>query len=193
MDDRDRAPIGDGGREGESGSDPNRGSDPDRGGDVREEILELLCENARHSTADLARLAGVSEETVEATIADLEGEGIVQGYTAIVDWDAVADERVRAIVECNVTLDRETSYDDVAERLAGFPEVEGLQLVSGDYDFALEVEGENMREVSRFISDKVAPLPEITQTVTHYVMETYKQGGYRFGDGGDDDRLSVTP
>jgi DNA-binding Lrp family transcriptional regulator len=161
--------------------------------DHAEELLELLCEDARHSTADLARLTGLNAEEVEESIAELEDDGVIQGYTAIVDWDAVGDERVRAHVELNVTLDRETSYRDVAERLAGFPEVQGLRLVSGDYDFALEVEGDSMREVSRFISDKVAPLPEITQTVTHYIMETYKQGGYRFDDGGDDDRLSVTP
>jgi DNA-binding Lrp family transcriptional regulator len=161
--------------------------------DHADELLELLSENARHSTADLARLTGLSEAEVEETIAELESQGVIQGYTAIVDWDAVGDDRVQAHVECNVTLDRETSYRDVAKRLAGFPEVQGLRLVSGDYDFALEVEGDSMREVSRFISDKVAPLPEITQTVTHYIMETYKQGGYRFDDGGDDDRLSVTP
>ena len=161
--------------------------------DHEEELLELLCEDARHSTADLARITGLSEAQVEAAIAELEDEGVIQGYTAIVDWDAVVDERVRAHVELNVTLDRETSYKDVAERLAGFPEVQGLRLVSGDYDFALVVEGDSMREVSRFISDKVAPLPAITQTVTHYIMETYKEGGYRFHDGGDDDRLSVTP
>ena len=158
-----------------------------------DELLELLCENARYSTADLARFTGLSEAAIEETVAELEAEGIVQGYTAVVDWDAVDDDRVQAHVELNVTLDRETSYRDVAERVAGFRKVQGLRLVSGDYDFALEVEGENMREVSRFISDKVAPIPEITQTVTHYIMETYKQGGHRFDDGGDDDRLSVTP
>ena len=159
------------------------------------DILELLSEDARHSTADIARLTDRSEAAVEEAIADLEDRGVIRGYTAVVDWDAVVDddERVRAHVECNVTLDRETSYRDVARRLAGFPEVEGLRLVSGDYDFALEVERDSMREVSRFVSDKVAPLPEITQTVTHYIMETYKQSGHRFDDGDDDDRLSVTP
>jgi hypothetical protein len=50
-----------------------------------------------------------------------------------------------------------------------------------------------MSEVSRFVSEKVAPVPEITQTVTHYVMETYKDDGIVFDDGSDDDRLSVTP
>ena len=61
-----------------------------------DELLELLCEDARYSTADLARFTGLSEATVEETIADLEAEGIIQGYTAVVDWDAVDDDRVQA-------------------------------------------------------------------------------------------------
>jgi len=159
----------------------------------RREILELLCENARYTTEDLARLAGVDEAAVEAAIDDLEAAGVIRGYQAVVDWDRVEPERVQAHVECNVTLDHETGYDDIAERLAQFDEVQSLRLVSGDYDFALEVEADSMGEVSRFVSEKVAPVPEITQTVTHYIMETYKDRGHRFDDGHDDDRLSVTP
>jgi DNA-binding Lrp family transcriptional regulator len=159
----------------------------------RREILELLCENARYTTDDLARLAGLAEPEVEAAIEELEESGVIRGYQAVVDWDRVTPERVQAHVECNVTLDRETGYDDIADRLAQFDEVQSLRLVSGDYDFALEVEAATMGEVSRFVSEKVAPVPEITQTVTHYIMETYKDRGHRFDDGHDDDRLSVTP
>ena len=159
----------------------------------REEILALLRENARYSTEDLARLTDTDEAEVEATIEALETEGIIRGYQAVVDVEKAEPERVHATVELNVTLDRETGYDDIAQRLAKFPEVQGLRLVSGDFDFALEVEGDSMSEVSRFISEKVAPVPEITQTVTHYVMESYKERGVEFGDGHDDDRLSVSP
>jgi DNA-binding Lrp family transcriptional regulator len=159
----------------------------------RGEILTLLRENARYTIEDMARQTGLDEAEVEAAIADLEAAGIVRGYTAVVDWGETDEERVRALVELNVTLDRETSYADIADRLAKFPEVTGLRLVSGDYDFDMEVEGDSMREVSRFISDKVAPVPEITQTVTHYIMESYKESGIEFGDGHDDDRLSVSP
>jgi len=159
----------------------------------REEILALLRENARYSTEDLARQTGLDAEAVESVMADLESEGVIKGYQAVVDWGEVEPQPVRAAVELNVTLDRETGYADIAERLAKFPEVQGLRLVSGDYDFAMEVEGDSMSEVSRFISEKVAPVPEITQTVTHYIMESYKERGVEFGDGHDDDRLSVSP
>lgn len=160
---------------------------------VREELLSLLRENARYSTTDLARMVDASESEVEKIIADLESDGVIRGYQAIVDWRQTDKEPVRALVECNVTLDRETGYDDIAKRLVGFPEVESLRLVSGEYDFSLTVEGDSMSEVSRFVSEKVAPVPEITQTVTHYLMESYKERGIELSSRGDDDRLSVSP
>jgi DNA-binding Lrp family transcriptional regulator len=159
----------------------------------RGEILAILRENARTSTEDIARQTGADPEEVEAVIADLEAEGVICGYQAVVDYGELEDEKVRALVELNVTLDRETSYRDIADRLAKFPEVTSLRLVSGDYDFDMSVEGDSMSEVSRFISEQVAPVPEITQTVTHYVMEAYKERGIEFGDGDDEDRLSVSP
>ncbi|WP_225334674.1 Lrp/AsnC family transcriptional regulator [Halomicrobium urmianum] len=163
--------------------------------DDRGEILALLRENARYTTEDMARQTGLDEAEVEAAIEELEAEGVVRGYQAVVDWDALDEdeERVRATVELNVTLDRETNYVDIADRIAKFPQVRSLRLVSGDYDFDLEVEGDSMQEVSHFVSDKIAPIPEITQTVTHYVMDSYKEQGIEFGDGDDDDRLSVSP
>ena len=157
------------------------------------EVLELLRENARYTVDDLSRMTELSDADVEAAIAELEASGVVRGYQAVVDWDRLDEERVRATVELNVTLDRETGYDDIASRLVRFPQVESLRLVSGEYDFEMLVEGDSIREVSQFISEKVAPVPEITQTVTHYVMTSYKEGGIEFGDGEDDERLSYSP
>ena len=166
---------------------------PTTGMSTRGEILALLHENARYTVEDIADMTDADEAVVADAIADLEAEGVVRGYRAVVDWDQVEEEHVRAAVELNVTLDRETSYQDIADRIAKFPEVEALRLVSGDYDFLMEVEGDSMREVSHFISEKVAPIPEVTQTVTHYIMESFKEQGIDFGDGHDDDRLSISP
>lgn len=159
----------------------------------RDEVLSILRENARYSIDEIAEQTDLDAAAVEAAIRELEADGVVRGYQAVVDWENLERERVRAAVELNVTLDRETSYNDVADRLARFPQVQALRLVSGDYDFLMEVEDDSMRAVSHFISEKVAPVPEITQTVTHYIMESYKEQGVEFGDGHDDDRLSISP
>jgi len=159
----------------------------------RDEVLDILRGNARASTEEIARQIDADPDEVEAIIGDLEADGLIRGYRAVIDRSRLDGETVRANVELNVTLDRETGYDDIADRIARFPEVESLSLVSGEFDFVMAVEGESMQAVSSFISDKVAPVPEITQTVTHYVMSTYKEQGIEFGDGHDDDRLSISP
>jgi len=160
--------------------------------DDRREVLEILRENARYSVADVARQTDLDEDEVEAAIEELEAEGIVRGYKAVVDWSKV-DDRVEALVELNVALDRETSYADIAGRISKFPEVSSLRLVSGEYDFAIVVEGDSMHTVSDFVADRIAPVPEITQTVTHFVMETYKDRGIELDPDEEDDRLSVSP
>jgi len=161
--------------------------------DTKRELLSLLSTDARESTEDIARQLAVETETIEQLLDELENEGTVRGYQAVVDWDNVDDQRVSAFVELNVELDRETGYEQIADRIARFSEVESLRLVSGDYDFAIEVTGDSMQDVSRFISNQIAPIPEITQTVTHFIMQTYKEAGIDFGDRDDDDRLSVSP
>jgi DNA-binding Lrp family transcriptional regulator len=161
--------------------------------DSRDALLDCLLENARYSTDDLARMTNLDAAEVEEVLAELEADGVIRGYQPVVDWEQTDRERIRAIVEINVELDRETGYADIAARLAGYDAVDTLRLVSGDYDFHIEIVGESMRDVSAFIADEVAPLPAVTQTVTHYAMTTYKEAGVEFGDGDDDDRLSVSP
>jgi DNA-binding Lrp family transcriptional regulator len=161
--------------------------------DAKRELLSLLSTDARESTEDIARQLGTEPEHVETLLDELEAEGTVKGYQAVVDWDNIDEQRVSAFVELNVELDRETGYEEIADRIARFPAIESLRLVSGDYDFAIEVTGDSMQDVSRFISEQVAPIPEVTQTVTHFIMETYKEGGIDFGDRDGDDRLSVSP
>jgi len=160
---------------------------------TKRELLSLLSTDARESTEDIARQLGVDAERVEELFDELEADDTVRGYQAVVDWDNTDDQHVAAFVELNVELDRETGYEEIAERIARFSEVESLRLVSGDYDFAIEVTGDSMQDVSKFISDQIAPIPEITQTVTHFIMETYKEAGIDFGDRDGDDRLSVSP
>ncbi len=159
----------------------------------KRELLNALLSNARESKTDIARQTGLSESDVESLLSELESEGVVRGYQAVVDWSQLSDEHVEAKVELNVELDRETGYEQIARRIAKFPQVASLRLVSGDYDLALDVQGESMHDVSNFIAEQIAPIPEVTQTVTHFVMDTYKKRGIQFDDRDEDDRLSVSP
>jgi DNA-binding Lrp family transcriptional regulator len=156
-------------------------------------LLDVLLEDARESADSISRQLDCSVDEVEAAIGELEAEGAILGYQAVVDWSRVGRDHVEAEVELNLELDRETKYADVAGRIAKYDEVSTVRLVSGDYDLDLTVEGDSMRDVSMFVAERVAPMPEVTQTVTHFVMDTYKHRGLEFVDSDDDDRLSVSP
>jgi DNA-binding Lrp family transcriptional regulator len=156
-------------------------------------LLDVLLDDARESTDAISRQLGCSVDDVETAIGELESDGAVLGYQAVVDWSRVDEDHVEAEVELNLELDRETKYADVAGRIAKFDEVATVRLVSGDYDLDVTVEGASMRDVSMFVAERIAPIPEVTQTVTHFVMETYKHRGLSFGDDDEDDRLSVSP
>lgn len=161
--------------------------------ELRRQLLAALTEDARQDPADLARQLGTDSERVETALSALESEGTIRGYQVVVDWAETERPHVAAEVELNVELDRETGYDDVARRVVKFSEVESLHLVSGDHDFAATVTGDSMNDVSRFVAERIATIPEVTQTVTHFVMETYKHRGVEFGGSDEDDRLSVSP
>jgi DNA-binding Lrp family transcriptional regulator len=161
--------------------------------DAKRELVDLLLEDAREDTETMARQLGRSQAEVEEMLDELEAEGSIVGYQAVVDWSKVDEDHVTAEVELNLELDRDTKYGQVARRITKFDEVTALHLVSGDYDFDVTVEAESMRAVSMFVSEQIAPIPEVTQTVTHFVMNTYKNRGIEFTDRDDDDRLSVSP
>jgi DNA-binding Lrp family transcriptional regulator len=158
-----------------------------------EEIVQLLRENAKYGPEEIARQLDSDPADVEAAIDELEAAGTIRGYSAVLDHQQRDNGPVRAAVEVNVTLDRESSYDDIADRIAKFRRVESLHLVSGEFDLLLYVEGDSMQEVSDFISNKVAPVKGVTQTVSHFVMTTYKEQGIEFDDDDGDDRLSISP
>ena len=68
-----------------------------------------------------------------------------------------------------------------------------MWLVSGAHDLRLLVEGRDMRDVGRFVAEKLSTLDGVTGTDTHFLMRRYKEDGDVFTDAEDDPRLVVTP
>ena len=54
---------------------------------MKDTILKLLSRNARMSLPDLATATGLSEDEVERCIREMEKEGLIRGYKAVIDWD----------------------------------------------------------------------------------------------------------
>ena len=147
---------------------------------MKNQILEALEKNSRLSVEQLAVMTGNGMEEVGKCIADMEAEGIILGYSTIVNWEKTEIESVRALIEVKVTPQKIEGFDKVAERIFRFPEVKDCYLMSGGYDLTLIVEGMTMKEVASFVSEKLAPIDFVEATSTHFVLKRYKDKGVIF-------------
>lgn len=143
-------------------------------------ILKLLEEDARYTAKELADMTGKSESEVKEIVERLEKDHIINGYTALIDWDRTDVETVTAFIEVKITPQRDDGFDRIAERIYQYDEVESLYLMSGAFDFAVIVEGRTLKEVSQFVSLKLAPIEGVISTATHFIMKRYKDNHIMF-------------
>ena len=157
------------------------------------ELLELLKQNALESPENLAKMLGVSVDDVKQQIAEYEKEGVIRAYQAIVNEAKLDASLVTTVIEVKVTPESEGGFDRIADRISRFPEVEACYLMSGTFDLLLFIKGRTMHEAAGFVSEKLATMPGVTSTATHFMMKTYKQNGILMHTGEDDERLKVSP
>mgnify|MGYP003486457989 FL=1 len=142
-----------------------------------EEILNLLRQNARLSAEDIAAMTKKTVAEVQSIIKKLEDDGVVLGYAAIVnpEKDAVAKDKVLAEIQIQVQPQREHGFDAIADRIYRFPQVRSLYLMSGGYDLKVMIEGDNLREVAMFVSEKLSTLDGVRSTKTSFILKKYKE------------------
>lgn len=160
---------------------------------LRREVLDLLARDGRLTAERIAAMTGADEVTVAQTIDALERSGAIRGYRAAIDWERAGVDRVVAHIDVRVSPQRETGFDAIASRIYRFPQVRSVFLMSGAYDLAVVVEGETLKDVASFVSEKLAPLPGVTSTTTHFVLKRYKEEGVILAGEEPDRRLAVSP
>lgn len=153
---------------------------------LKEKILKLLETNDRYSAKELAAMLDTDEKTVSEIIAACEKDGTILGYKAMINWDKTDREYVAAYIHVSVVPQKGEGFDAVAERICAFSEVESLYLMSGGYDLGVTVEGKTMKEVARFVFDKLAAVDGVSATSTHFVLNKYKDKDVYFGSTTDD-------
>ncbi len=161
---------------------------------MREEILNLLEHNSRLAVADIAAMIGKEEAAVAAEIKAMEKEKIICGYHTMIDWDKMTEERVTALIEIKISPIRGGGFDRIAERISNFDEVNSVYLLSGSAsDLIVTIEGKTLKEVSHFVSEKIAPMESVLSTSTHFVLKKYKDHGVEFEKKKEDERIQVMP
>ena len=157
------------------------------GGKV-EKLLALLKENARLELPEIGRRVGIAPEEAAELIAELEEKGTIRGYTAILN-ESDGDSEVKALIEVKAAPRREGGFDQVARRIAKFPEVTDLCLVSGSCDLLLTVRGKNLQEVAHFVAAKLATIDGVMSTSTAFMLR--KESGRIMEDDEEYERLKI--
>ena len=159
---------------------------------MREKILRLLEGNAKLSAGEVAVLLGEDEKKVAEEIKAMEDEKVICGYHTMINWNLMPDEKADAIIEVKVAPQRGVGFDRIAERIWQYPEVEGIYLMSGSFDFAIFLQGRSMREVAMFVAEKLSTLDSILSTSTQFVLKKYKDNAVIMEKPEKDERMSIS-
>ncbi len=160
---------------------------------MREQILQIIEKNSRIDINELAVILGTEEIVIANELKKMEEEGIICGYHTLIDWEKTNIDTVSALIEVRVTPQRGQGFDNIAERIYKYPEVNAVYLISGGYDLLVNLEGKSLKEVSSFVSDKLSTLDNVLSTATHFILKKYKDHGTILGKKKVDEREKIMP
>ena len=152
-----------------------------------DQILHILDYNARLSVEEIAVMVEKTPAEVAAIMDDYAQRGVIKGYRTLIDWDKTEVNHVKALIDLRVAPKKHHGFDEIATRIALFPEVESVMLMSGGYDLSLTMAGSSFQEIAMFVAMRLAPMDDVISTATHFVLRTYKKHGLVYsGDAGDE-------
>lgn len=135
------------------------------------QIAEILQQDGRRSSAEIAEAVGLSVSTANERVRRLVATGVVTAWRAVLD-----PVRVGAGLCGFVLVDM--AYDGEEEAklvLARCPEVQEMQHISGAHSYLLKVRVADTRAMQRFLQEVVKPLRAVQRTETAFVLETVKE------------------
>ena len=158
---------------------------------LEKDILSILTDDARIAPAKIAAMLSVDEQTVKNAIANMEKDGVIVKYTAILNNERAEDTLVEALIEVKVTPKKKEGFDGIAKQIASFPEVKSVYLMSGAYDLAVMVEDRTLQQVSRFVSERISTFDGVISTATHFILKKYKIEGVVTEKQDADNRICI--
>ena len=155
-------------------------------------LLKLLSKNARYTVHELSVMSGISEDEVVAEVSAMEKEGLIRGYKAVIDWERLDSAKVSAIIELKVEPQPDVGFEQIAEEVKKYSEVESVYLMSGGYDLCGIVKGKTFQEVAMFVAKQLAPMKYVVSTATHFILRRYKELDIELIGDAKDDREKIS-
>ncbi|MBC8560669.1 Lrp/AsnC family transcriptional regulator [Fumia xinanensis] len=157
-----------------------------------DKLLQILNGNARIEADKIAVMLNMTKEQVEAAIAEYEKKGVIRGYKPLLDYDKIDTQFVEAVIELKVTLKRDFGFEEIAQKISSYHEVDSVYLMSGGYDLHVQVVGKTFKDIALFVAQRLAVLDGVVSTATHFVLSRYKDRGVLMGQDGIDERRNVS-
>lgn len=128
-------------------------------------ILQLLRKDARLPTAEVARMVGVSRATAHERIKRMQTSGIIKGSYAVMD-PVKLGRPLRAILLVHLVPDAMSDQRAIAKQIAQIPDVDRVHIVTGRYDFVVEVLAKDMDEIGSIILERIRTIDGVGNTET---------------------------
>ena len=139
-----------------------------------EKILQALHNNARASTKALAQQVGFPRVTVHDRIQKLVKKGIITSFTVTLDYKKIGFSS-EVFIFVSFLPNPEVSQRELAQRIAQFPGVFEVHIISGEYDLLLKARGESLETIGSLVIDKLRQLKGVGKTLTFACFDTVKE------------------
>ncbi|NJM80528.1 MAG: Lrp/AsnC family transcriptional regulator [Flavobacterium sp.] len=137
-------------------------------------ILEILQNDSTISVKDIGEKIGLSFTPTYERIKNLERNGVIKKYVALVDRFKIG---VEIVVYCNITLKEQSkeALDEFERRITPIPQVLDVISLSGNYDYMLKIVAHDIRSYNDFVVDVISNIPNIGQYHSSIVMNECKK------------------
>ena len=147
--------------------------------DKDQAILQLIQENSKLTANQIAKKINSPITTVFAKTKRMEELGIIKQYRAILSPEKLSlgtAAFILASVSYTIRTDGTTvSQREVAQKIAQFPEVQEVHIITGDWDLLVKLRAENVDAIGKFVVDKLRLIKGLEKTLTCMVFETVKE------------------
>jgi len=155
-------------------------------------LLEILQKDARITDGNLAKMLGASESEIRQKIEELKSKGVIKAFRTYVDWEKAGEEFITAYIDVKVTPEARTGFSELGEIIAANDKVDEVVVASGEYDLMVKIKAKDIKDVSNFVTEVLAPKKEVTGTYTHFVLKKFKENRVVLSDGAKDKKLVIS-
>ncbi len=136
-------------------------------------ILSQLLNNGRTTMENLSKKVGLSKSPVISRIKRMEAEGIIRGYSALIDYTKVGAGHI-SFVQVTLSDTRSSALEAFNSAVGKVAEIAECHMIAGNFDYLLKVRTRDMSHYRKMLGETLSELPHVSHTSTFSVIEAVK-------------------